>query len=120
MNLPVNPDSLPDLINDALKSGWTLSSLATVTGMSQPNVSRLRSGMVSEDSQLGQRLRSFLEADKHNQGYRAVSAVLGRVLARHPKRQNEIMQLILRLDMLLSDAPEPGRRRRGRKPASSA
>lgn len=115
MDSPDRTTPLSDLIDDALKCGWTLSGLATVTGMSQSNVSRLRCGAVSEDSRQGRTLRDFLDTDQKDRGYRAATAALGRVLARHPSRRREIMQFILRLDLLLADAPEPDRSRRGRR-----
>lgn len=115
--------ALPELIDEALCHGWTLTALAGASGVSQPNITKLRKGLVSQQSKSGMRLRTFLEDGGAGDGdrvLRAASAALRRVLGRHPSKHREIIHFIRGLDMLLSEGtsmPTPPKRSpRGRKP----
>jgi hypothetical protein len=110
--------TLPELIDHAIDSGWTLTGLARASGVSQPHITKLRQGEVSEQSRQGLKLKNFLENQKER-GWHVAGAALGRVLERHPARHREIIRFIQQLDALLSGPPtvDPtSKARRGRRP----
>lgn len=109
--------TLPELIDHAIDSGWTITELAKAAGVSQPNVTKLRQGEVSEQSRQARRLKHFLENQKER-GWHVAGAALGRVLEKHPTRFREIIRFIQQLDALLSGPPIVDRAlkpRRGRR-----
>lgn len=109
--------TLPELIDHAVDGGWTITGLAGATGVSQPHITKIRQGDVSEHSRQACRLKHFLENQKER-GWHVAGAALGRVLERHPDRHREIIRFIQQLDILLSGPPTLGPSsmgRRGRK-----
>lgn len=117
-SLPESELTLPELIDHAIDGGWTLTGLAAASGVSQPHITKLRQGDVSERSRQGLKLKHFLE-DQKERGWHVAGAALGRVLEKHPTRHREIIRFIQQLDALLSGPPttDPtSKSRRGRRP----